>query len=133
MSKRQSYAAIIEKSRRESPDLAAVPVVPLAILNTSILTDYGAYTYRWIALEDARAFVGAATNVQSFVGHESTAVILSELLGAPIAVHRGQYQQSVGASAIVFKLRGRAPEGKILSRVEVEAIGYDFGLLTRTE
>jgi len=33
---------------------------------------------------------------------------------------------------LVFKLKGRVPEGKVLSREELEAIGYEFGLLTRT-
>jgi hypothetical protein len=32
---------------------------------------------------------------------------------------------------LVFKLKGLAPEGKILSREELEAVGYEFGLLVR--
>lgn len=32
-----------------------------------------------------------------------------------------------------MKLRGRAPEGKILTAEEVEKIGYEWGLLKRTD
>lgn len=35
-----------------------------------------------------------------------------------------------GDDAICIKLRGRAPEGKVLSREEVEAIGFDLVLLS---
>ncbi|NMB97667.1 MAG: DUF1874 domain-containing protein, partial [Clostridiaceae bacterium] len=31
----------------------------------------------------------------------------------------------------VFRLLGRIPEGKILSREEIEEIGYEFCTLTR--
>jgi hypothetical protein len=68
---------------------------------------------------------------QSAIGHQATAEILTELLGVAVPVNRINYVQGVGDVAIVFKLRGRAPEGVILSRSEVEQMGYDFGLLTR--
>lgn len=34
--------------------------------------------------------------------------------------------------AIVFKLKGRPEEGKILTIQEIEEIGYEFGVLIRT-
>jgi len=69
---------------------------------------------------------------ESAIGHESTAEIMTELLGVDVRVNRQMAAQEVGTEAIVFKLKTRAPEGRILSREEIEAVGYEFGLLTRT-
>lgn len=110
----------------------------LAILNTSILTNYGAYEYKALSLPDAQHLIynaiephGPDDGILSAVGHESTAAILTDLLETPIAMNRIQFAQELYQSAIVFKLKGRAPEGVILSREQIEAIGYEFGLLTR--
>ena len=111
----------------------------LAILNTSILTAFGAYEYKALSLSDAQCIVynaidpvtGPDDGILSAVGHESTAAILSELLWAPIPMNRIQFAQELHQSAIVFKLKGRPPEGTILSREQIEELGYEFGLLTR--
>ncbi|NJM67307.1 MAG: YddF family protein [Acaryochloris sp. RU_4_1] len=102
----------------------------LGILNTSIVTAYGSYEYKPVSLEEAQKLV-QEFEILSAVGHESTSQILSELLQAEVPVNRIQFAQEVGQIAIVFKLKGRPPEGKILSREEIDAIGYDFGLLSR--
>lgn len=104
---------------------------PVAILNTSIATTYGKYEYIQINLDEARDLVRQPEGVLSAVGHESTAQILSTLLGMEVSVNRIFFQQQAGQEALVFKLRGRAPEGVILSTEEIEALGYDFGRLTR--
>jgi len=134
----------------------------ITILNTSILTNYGSYMYEPISLEDAKASLSELTcdacghhgnispsmpqctvcgydychwqpQFQSAVGHQSTAEILTELLGVSVPMNRMSYAQGVGEKALVFKLKARAPEGVILSRQEIEAIGYEFGLLLRVE
>jgi hypothetical protein len=102
----------------------------LAILNTSILTNDGEYKLESISLEKAIELTHA-TNIDSAVGHESTAQILTELLGVEVPVNRQMFAQEVGQSAIVFKLNGRPPEGKILNREEIEVVGYSFKLLLR--
>jgi hypothetical protein len=105
----------------------------LAILNTSILTNDGSYSLKSISLDEAIAWVDAfGGNIDSAIGHESTAQILTELLGIEVPVNRQMFAQEVEQKALVFKLNGRPPEGKILNREEVEAIGYSFKLLTRT-
>jgi Domain of unknown function (DUF1874) len=112
----------------------------LALLNTSILTNYGAFTYRKIDLNDAQILaynandpmIGPDDGLLSAIGHESTAQILTELLDVPVAMNRIQFAQEVGQNALVFKLKGRPPEGKILTKEEIETIGYEFGLLSRT-
>lgn len=102
----------------------------LAILNTSILTAEGNYTLKGISLEEAQKLV-QENEILSAVGHESTAEILTELLGIEVPVNRITFEQETGQQALVFKLNVRQPEGVILSREEIEAIGYKFQLLTK--
>lgn len=103
----------------------------ITILNTSILTEFGNYVYREITLKEAQELL--QEEYASAVGHESTCEVLSRLLLVEVPVNRIQYSQLSGTSALVFKLNGRIPEGKILTRDEIEQIGYKFGLLTRVE
>ena len=106
----------------------------LALLNTSILTTAGAYRLIDIALDDARRIVSDhAGNLDSAIGHQSTAEIMTTLLGTEIPVNRQMFTQEVGQAALVFKLNGRPPEGKILTVEEIEEIGYKFQVLKRLE
>lgn len=102
----------------------------LAILNTSILTSEGTFTLKSISLSDAKNLI-SSNDIFSAVGHQSTAEILTELLGVEIPVNRIQFEQEDGQQALVFKLNGRPPEGKILSKEEIETIGYKFQLLEK--
>lgn len=104
----------------------------IAILNTSIMTTEGTYTLTKISLDEAKK-LASENETLSAVGHQSTADILTELLGVPVPLNRIQFAQVPGQKAIVFKLNGRPPEGKILSRAEIEAIGYTFQLMQRTQ
>jgi len=101
----------------------------VTILNTSILTSYGSYNYCAISLEMAKNLI--ADGFQSAVGHQSTCDVLTSLLGVSVPLNRIQYRQDEGDVALVFKLNGRPEEGKILTASEIEAIGYEFGELTR--
>lgn len=104
----------------------------ITLLNTSILTNYGLFEYSRLEVEEARQLVQDNKNeVWSAIGHAATAAILSELLGIEVAVNRTDYRQEPGETALIFKLRQRLLEGQILSREEIEKIGYDFGLLRR--
>ena len=62
----------------------------------------------------------------SAIGHESTAQLLSELLGLPVPVNRVAVQLQLGDAAIVFQLLSRLPEGKILTKEELAEIRYQF-------
>lgn len=101
----------------------------ITILNTSILTANGVYRMKTINLEEAKELV--LDGFESAVGHQATAEILTELLGVSVPVNRIMFEQKDNSSALVFKLKGRAPEGVILNRKEIEAIGYEFKILER--
>lgn len=107
-----------------------VAVHPLGVLNTAIITADGEYTLRTITLDEAKN-VTASAYLDSAVGHEATAVILSELLGVEVPVNRQLFAQKPGQRALVFKLSGRPPEGVVLDRAQMEEIGFTFKLLTR--
>ncbi|MGH9425829.1 MAG: YddF family protein, partial [Terriglobia bacterium] len=102
----------------------------VTLLNTSALTIYGSFKYEPLTLEEARSLV--ADGFDSAIGHVGTAEVLSELLHVPVPLNRVEYFQQPGEKAIVFKLKSRIPAGVILDRQQIEEIGYEFGLLTRT-
>ena len=104
---------------------------PIALLNTSILTADGEYTMHTIPVDQARELVQDEAGYISAIGHESTASILSTLLGVDVPVNRILFEQAVGQQVIVFKLNGRPPEGQILTEAEIKEIGYSFKLLIR--
>lgn len=104
----------------------------LGLLNTSIMTAPGAYELSDISLDFAKLLVNHyAGNLDSAIGHASTAEIMSTLLGVEIPVNRQIFEQQPGQDALVFKLNGRPEEGKILTVEEIEKIGYKFQILRR--
>ena len=105
---------------------------PLALLNTTIATTDGDYHIRTISLNEARVLFANAKSIDSAIGHESTASVMSTLLGGSVPMNRQDFAQAVGQTALVLKLNGRAPEGKILSISEIEEMGYTFKAMIRT-
>lgn len=106
--------------------------LPLAILNTSIATADGMYRLRTISLDEARELVADA-KLDSAVGHEATAQMLTKLLGRSVPVNRQQFKHAPGQQALVFKLNSRPPEGQVLSIADMEKIGYVFQVLERID
>ena len=104
----------------------------LALLNTSIITVEGTYSLKTITLDEAKALIQEnKDNLDSAVGHKSTAEIMTTLLETEIPMNRQLFEQQVGQKALVFKLNGRHEEGIIPSVEEIEKIGYKFQLLER--
>lgn len=102
----------------------------LALLNTSILTVEGEYSLKQISLEEAQKLV-RENELDSAIGHQSTASVMSTLLSVEVPVNRQQFVQEIGQLALVFKLNGRPPEGTILSVEDIERIGYKWQVLER--
>ena len=102
----------------------------ITLLTTSILTDYGTYSYKLTTLDEVKSLIKYEP-FQSAIGHQATAEILTDLLEVPVAMNRIQYVQTETDIAIVFKLKNRIPEGAILTRPQIEEIGYEFGILIK--
>jgi len=107
----------------------------LALLNTSILTAFGTYKYELLSLTQAkdliRGFAAANKPIESAIGHQPTADLLEALLKFPVPKNRIEFRQELDDLALVFKLRRRPSEGAVLTRAQMEEIGYDFALLVR--
>jgi len=104
----------------------------LALLNTTIATTDGVYEIKTVNLKTAILLVeNNIGNIDSAIGHKSTADVMSTLLKTPIDMNRQLFLQQAGQTALVFKLKGRPEEGKILSVKEIENIGYEFKTIKR--
>jgi len=108
----------------------------LTLLNAAVLIDYGDFRFEPLSIEQARALVEKfktpTLRIHSAIGHEATAELLTSLFDHPVAFNRKfEFHQTVDDLALVFRLRHRPPEGKVLTVEEMETIGYDFGLLAR--
>jgi hypothetical protein len=67
-----------------------------------------------IEAEDVRRF-----NLYSIVGHRSTARLYSRLLGVKVPTNRQEVEMRPGDRLVVGQIRGRLPEGKVLSEEEM--------------
>ncbi len=117
-------------------DKISANVKCLTFLNAAIITTHGAFEFQKLSLKEAREIVSGfhASNrkISSAIGHAATAELMTMLLRFPVPENRIDFVQTTEDAALIFKLKKRAPEGVILTRDELEEIGYELGLLTRT-
>ena len=75
------------------------------------------------------------TEYESSVGHESTADVLSKILDVPIKAERKPIKIGDNDILVVFQLKERLPEGKVLSEDEVKDLvekgKAEFDVVTR--
>ena len=109
----------------------------LTLLNSSIVTSYGTFMYQPLALSEAvvlvQEFQQAGKEIQSAIGHQATAEFLTVLLNFPVITNRIEFKQTTNDVALIFKLKQRLPDRQILSLEEMEAVGYEFGIMRRLE
>lgn len=104
----------------------------VALFNGTIATTNGVYKVSDIDIDSAKKLI-CKNGFISAIGHESTAEIISDLFGMDIPMNRIQFRQKVRQKAVVFKLNQRPPEGSVLTRDEIEKIGYSLKLMERLE
>jgi hypothetical protein len=75
-------------------------------------------------LENVKSLVRISERIESYIGHESTARLLSQLLSVDIAVNRGEYEPKVGDVAIVVKLKKRLQTPQDLKSITVEDLEF---------
>jgi hypothetical protein len=102
----------------------------LYILNSPILTDFGLYRYKKITTLQAKKILKNSTFV-SAIGHEATAMFLSNLLEVEIQYNRVAVVMQKGDTALVFKLLVRLNEGQVLKPNELCEKDYTLGLLKK--
>lgn len=104
----------------------------VGIFNGTIATTNGVYRITDITVAEAKKLI-FENGFISAIGHKSTAEAISDSFNINIPMNRIDFKQEIGQKAIVFKLNKRPPEGSILSRTEIESIGYSFKLMERLE
>jgi len=67
--------------------------------------------------------------VESAVGHESTAKVLSQLLGVEVKAERKEIKLKKGDKLVVFQLLQRLPEGAMLSEEELKQLQFKLFLV----
>jgi hypothetical protein len=102
------------------------------LLNSSIIPNEGDYRLVKSDLQEAIEFlIEDKYEFVSAIGHKVTADILSTMLRAKVDVNRIEVKMEPWDVAIIFKLRRRIEEGRILDVAEIDEIGYDFYLMIR--
>lgn len=105
-------------------------VMKITLLNASIITTYGTFEFQPVSVSEAKELV-KNHEVVSAIGHAATADILSDLLEIEVKPNRLDYSQNIGDTALIFKLKSRISEGKVLNRAEIEETGYELGIMRR--
>jgi len=81
---------------------------------------------RKVEVEEAKKLIRDFTDFISAIGHEATASLLTEILGVEIKTNRIAVKMNTGDRGLHFVLKERLPEGKILTREELEKLSYDL-------
>lgn len=104
----------------------------LVLLNAPVLTSFGTFEFVPVSVEEARKIIREAEQVESAIGHAATAEVLTDLLDYEVETNRIEFFQTVNDTALIFRLKKRIGEGRVLDRAEIEKIGYEFGVLTKS-
>lgn len=113
-------------------------MMSLLILNSPILTGWGKYSFRPLDVKEAQKVIKnyqkfEGSSIVSAVGHETTALFLTSLLGVDIPCRRVKVSMPEdGNIAIVLRLQDRLPEGKVLTSEEMKNINHDLALMRWT-
>jgi len=75
-------------------------------------------------IENIRALITIAERIESYIGHESTAKLLSDVLGIEVPTNRGEYTPEVGDVAVIAKLRRRLQTPQDLKSITVEDLEF---------
>lgn len=102
-------------------------IIPSGMDGTWVVEEVNATAVRsWLS---GMAHAGEVDFAQSHIGHQATADVASELFGVKLAMDRTPWDGR--GVAVALQLRGRLPEGQILSREELESMGYSIRVLYR--
>jgi len=86
----------------------------------------GVFKYEKISLEEAKDVIAREGRFVSAVGHQSTAMLMSELLEVEVPFQRIQISVSPGDEILVCQILTRLPEGTVLGYEEMVRL-YEEG------
>lgn len=103
------------------------------IMSTTIIPSGSWGTWTMVPATIEEVAVAIADGAISAVGHRDTAEIINTLTNQSIAANRITVRPLVGDTFFCFSLKQRPPEGAILSRAQLEAIGYQWARMDYRE
>jgi len=101
------------------------------VLNAPVVTNYGLYRFVKITAEEAKGIL--SKEFVSAVGHESTAMLMSGMIGADIPFNRITIHMEAGDKAVALWLIDRPGEAQVYSVEDLAAVNCELGLLERLE
>jgi hypothetical protein len=79
-------------------------------------------------IENVKSIIQRAENIgasiESYIGHEATAKMLSELLGIQVEANRAEYEPQVGDIAVITRLKKRLQTPQDLKDIKVEDLEF---------
>jgi len=102
----------------------------LYLLNAPIMPNEGVYIYNTLSKEK---FIESFNRnkeyyeVVSAIGHQSTADLLTKILGYKVEMNRINIEMKDGDMALVVRIKTRLPEGQILTDEDLEKVEVEFG------
>ena len=107
----------------------------LYLMNSTVVPHGADGTWQMATVSADRAAVIAAEaairgQLVSAVGHQSSADAMTAVLDIPVQMNRITVHPEPGDQFLCLRLLSRAPEGVILDREQLEAIGYSWALLS---
>jgi len=86
-----------------------------------------------LTIEEVREIVKRAKKIESYIGHESTAKLLTELLGVEIPYNRAMYKPNYDDYALVVRLKKRLQKPEDIKDIKPEDIEFRLVLYAEFE
>jgi chemotaxis signal transduction protein len=75
-------------------------------------------------VDEVKSLIRVAERIESYIGHESTARMLSTLLGVEVGVSRAMYMPERGDIAVVVRLKKRLEKPEDVKNVRAEDVEF---------
>lgn len=99
----------------------------LYLFNTTIMPNEGVFSCKKITTSEATELLLQGDSAVSALGHQGSVDAFNALFkGLNCEMNRIQATMQKGDKAICLKVRGRLPEGSILTLEQLNEIGYDL-------
>jgi len=86
-----------------------------------------------LTLDEVREIVKRAKKIESYIGHESTAKLLTELLGVEIPYNRAMYKPEYDDYALVVRLKKRLAKPEDIKNITEKDIEFRLVLYAEFE